>query len=113
MTVGERMKKRRKELGFSAEDVAASVGVAPATIYRYEKGEISRQNLEMLEKVAEALHTTAATLMGWDLTGEEQQKKPVTENDDELNSGYYDLTPDNRALIDAMIEKLLKSQSDD
>ena len=39
MTTGERMKQRRKEIGFSAEKVAERLGVSPATIYRYEKGD--------------------------------------------------------------------------
>lgn len=31
----------------------------------------------------------------------------------DLNSKYYDLTPENRALIDGMIEQMLKAQSAD
>lgn len=36
MTVGERLKRRRKELGMSAEAVAEKLGVSPSTVYRYE-----------------------------------------------------------------------------
>lgn len=42
MTTGERMKQRRKEIGLSAEKVAERLGVSPATIYRYEKGDIEK-----------------------------------------------------------------------
>ena len=42
MTTGERMKERRKSLGISAEYVAEKLGVSPATIYRYEKGDIEK-----------------------------------------------------------------------
>lgn len=66
MTTGQRMKARRKELGLSAEAVAARLGVSPATIYRYEKGDIEKLPGNILIPLAEALHTTPAFLMGWD-----------------------------------------------
>lgn len=33
MSVGERLKRRRKELGMSAEAVAEKLGVSPSTVY--------------------------------------------------------------------------------
>ena len=42
MTVVQRMKERRKELGFSAEYIAEELKVSAATIYRYEKGDIEK-----------------------------------------------------------------------
>ena len=42
MTTGERMKFRRKELGLSADEVAAALNVSRATIFRYEKGDIEK-----------------------------------------------------------------------
>ncbi len=66
MTTGERMKQRRKEIGLSAETVAAGLGVSPATIYRYEKGEIEKLPGDVIEPLAKILHTTPAYLMGWE-----------------------------------------------
>ena len=62
------MKARRKELGFSAEYVAEKLGVSPATIYRYEKGEIEKMPGNILEPISKILRTTPAYLMGWDDT---------------------------------------------
>lgn len=48
------------------------------------------------------------------LTGElsEDEEKPTDQKADGLrDSGYYDLSPANRAMIDSLIESLLKSQS--
>ena len=42
MTTGQRMKQQRKKIGLSAERVADALGVSPATIYRYEKGDIEK-----------------------------------------------------------------------
>jgi len=65
MTTGERMKMRRKEIGLSAERVAEILGVSPATIYRYENGDIEKIPGDRLEPIATALQTTPQFLMGW------------------------------------------------
>ena len=64
MTTGERLKLRRKEIGFSAEKVADQLGVSPATIYRYEKGDIEKVPVDSLAELAKILQTTPAYLMG-------------------------------------------------
>ena len=66
MTSGERLKLRRKEIGFSAEKVADQLGVSPATIYRYEKGDIEKVPVDSLAELAKILQTTPAYLMGWE-----------------------------------------------
>ena len=71
MTVGQRIKARRKELGVSADTLAEKIGKNRATIFRYEKGDIDKLPIDILEPIAEALQTTPAALMGW----EEVKKK--------------------------------------
>lgn len=75
MTTGERMKQRRKEIGFSAEKVAERLGVSPATIYRYEKGDIEKVPVDSLAELAKILQTTPAYLMGWE---EQPTPKPTS-----------------------------------
>lgn len=48
MDIGERIKKRRKELGLSAEQIAEKLGVSPATIYRYESNDIMNMRIDKL-----------------------------------------------------------------
>ena len=67
MTIGQRIKERRKQLGMSAEDVALKLGKHPATVYRYENGDIENMPTNVLYPIAEALQTTPAQLMGWDI----------------------------------------------
>lgn len=69
MTIGERMKERRKELGMNAEYVAEKLGVSPATIYRYENGEIEKIPGNILDLISKVLRTTPAFLMGWEKNG--------------------------------------------
>ena len=66
MTTGQRMKDRRKAIGLSAERVAELLGVSPATIYRYENGDIEKVPGDRLGPIAHALQTTPAYLMGWE-----------------------------------------------
>ena len=65
MTVGQRIKQRRKQLNMSAEELAEKIGKSPATMYRYEKGEIDKMDSSILLPIADALLTTPAYLMGW------------------------------------------------
>lgn len=66
MTTGQRIRNRRKEIDISAEKVAAAIGVSPATIYRYENGDIEKVPGEILLPIAKVLRTTPAYLMGWE-----------------------------------------------
>lgn len=77
MSIGERIKGRRKEIGMSAEQIADKLGVSPATIYRYESNDIVNMRIDKLEPIAEALHTTPAYLMGWE---DSEQKKSDSQN---------------------------------
>ena len=62
--IGKRIKESRLRLGLSAEELAPLVGLSPATIYRYENGDIKKVNTNKLQLFADALHTSAAYLMG-------------------------------------------------
>lgn len=67
MTTHERIKKRRKELGLTAEQVAEALNVSRATVYRYESAEIEKLPIDIIEPLARILQTTPEYLMGWDL----------------------------------------------
>lgn len=67
MNVGNRIKKRRTELGLSVEDVAKMLNKNRATIYRYESNDIENLPLSILEPLSIILQTTPAFLMGWEV----------------------------------------------
>lgn len=68
MTVGERIRARRKELGMSADTLAEKLGVSRSTVFRYENGDIEKLPADALEPIAGILHTSVAELMGWGTT---------------------------------------------
>ena len=73
MQIGERLKKRRKELGLSVESIAEQLGVSYTTLYRYEASSISKIPIETFDKLCKILNTTPAELMGNDDSGEENR----------------------------------------
>lgn len=65
MTIGARIKERRKELGLSADEVANRLSKNRATVYRYENDDIENLPTSVLIPLSEILHTTPSYLMGW------------------------------------------------
>ena len=60
--LGDRLRAYRLGASLQAEDVAESLGVSRAVVYRMEKGEIVK--LETVERLAQLLGTSMASLMG-------------------------------------------------
>ena len=65
MDIGERIKRRREELGLSVIEVARLLNKNRATVYRYEDNSIKDMPLTVLEPLAKVLKTTPAYLIGW------------------------------------------------
>lgn len=66
MSIGQRIKNRRKELNLSVDELANKLGKNRATIYRYEGNEIENLPITVLEPLSKVLKTTPAYLMGWE-----------------------------------------------
>lgn len=90
MTVGQRMKARRKELKLSADEVAARLGKDRSTIYRYENGEIENLPLPMLEPIAKALEMNPQDLVGWDLDENEVENKKNSDAIADITKRMFD-----------------------
>lgn len=52
---GEKLKKRRLELGYTLEDVGKAVGVAKSTVLKWETGDILNIRVDKLDGLAEVL----------------------------------------------------------
>ena len=89
MSIGARIKERRKALGISAEELAARLGKNPATIYRYEKGEIEKLPGELLAPLAEMLKTSPGWLMGWEEDAPDPAQTTRAITDQELNFALW------------------------
>lgn len=67
MDIKDILKDRRLELQLTLEDVAKRVGVSPATISRWESGDIANMRRDRIAALAEALQISPAVIMGWDV----------------------------------------------
>ena len=64
MTIGERIKKKRKEERISVEFLAKELGVSCSTVYRYEDSSIEKIPVNLFDKLCKLLNTSPAELMG-------------------------------------------------
>lgn len=65
MDFGQKIRARRIDLGLTLEEVAEAVGVAKATVQRWESGSIKNLRRDKLDPLADALNTTTAYLQGY------------------------------------------------
>ena len=63
MSFGERVREKRRELGFSQQKLAELAGVSLRTINNYESGDRYPNNLLTVKRLAQALHTTSDCLL--------------------------------------------------
>lgn len=101
MTTGERMKSRRKQLGFSAEYVADKLGCSPSTIYRYENGDIEKMPLDVLAPLASILLVSPEYLLngsGIEKTAA-QKSDGLSPKENELLALYRGVNPDGQRYI--------------
>lgn len=122
MTIGDRIKKLRKEKGISVDKLAEIIGKDRATIYRYESNDIEKMPTSVLEPLATALGTTPAHLMGWDDTPPTTQDTIVkllkaqyklNEQDVKFVMDYIKLTPAERDSLRTAIEAIKKIKDAD
>ena len=66
MGIGENIRARRRELGYTLEDIAHHLGTTRQTIQRYESGVISNIPNDKIAQIADFLATTPAALVGWE-----------------------------------------------
>ena len=74
MQLSDVLKTRRAELGYTLLDIAKKMGVAEATVQRWESGVIKSIRYDKITKLAEVLDVDPVDLMGW-----EEEKPPETD----------------------------------
>lgn len=106
MTIGERIKSRREELGISVDELALVLGVNRATVYRYESNEIAKFPVDILKSVAKALRTTPVRLMGW----EDENANPKESETAEFIKLFSQLPKEKQALVVNIIKGFLEEK---
>lgn len=86
MSVQELIKKRRLELGLTLKDVAKVLGVAEATVSRYETGDIQNMGIDKIADLSKALRCSPAYLMGWEDDISPKNNEPIMHHYNRLNA---------------------------
>jgi transcriptional regulator with XRE-family HTH domain len=64
MPIGERIKDRRRKLGWTQEELARRLGVRQNVISRLEAGIVNNPSVSMIRRLARVLGVTADHLVG-------------------------------------------------
>ena len=85
--ISELIKRRRKELKMSVDELAKRIGKDRSTVYRYENGDIGNMPMELLAPMVEALELTPQQLFSAIMAKNEWLSNRAKELFD-FNGGY-------------------------
>ena len=112
-TLGEKIREARKKKGWTQKELAEAVGTATVTIRQYEADKREPSNATLLS-LASALGLPNAAYFFFDPVPEDAKSPAPTEGSGtEINPRYFDLSEENRAVVDAVIDQLSKAGQSD
>jgi transcriptional regulator with XRE-family HTH domain len=108
MGLGDRITRLRLAKGESLQQVADAVGVSKTHVWELEKGRADNPSMALVARLADHLGTSVAFLVGED---------PAADDADAQIGRMFrqagELTPGDLALIDDMMQSLLKRRRKD
>ena len=119
MTIGEKIKERRKELGWSLRELSDRMGYANhSTIARIESGAVDIPQSKVV-KFAEVMGTSVAYLMDWE---EKIEKDPIgmverhfeiiTDEDiSDIFDDFKTLDPTQKKLVKDLVHSLAETKN--
>ena len=108
--IGNRLKNARIEKQLNQNDVAKAVGIATSTIARYEKGQISKIKLPIIEAISRYLGINPAWVLGKSNVKFEKdlkKSKPLTNKEQHILNKYKNLNYNGQQKAEAYIDDLL------
>src|SRR5262249_34577421 len=103
MTLGTRLTRLRLASGDSLQKVADAVGVSKAHIWELEKGRAGNPAMGLVTRLADYFGVSISSLVGEDQTAEDAD--PTLQR---MFRQAGTLSPDDLALLDDMMQSLLK-----
>lgn len=101
----KRIESLCKERGVNITQMCKDAGVPRGNLTELKMGRTIALSTRTLNKLSVYFGVPIEHLLG------QEMKKPTDKVDGLRGTGYYDLTPENRAMIDSLIDSLLRSQS--
>lgn len=113
--MAQKIKDLRQQRGMTLEEVANIVGVGKSTVRKWETGMIANMKRDKIAKLAQALGTTPAYLMGWKEDNEEKANSPdqikLTEGEELLLKLFRQIPEDAQKMYLEVLRAALKNQS--
>lgn len=73
MSIGQNIKRQRKALGLTLDELAKRMGMSKQTLSKYENDLIVSIPIERIEALSEVLDISPGLLMGWEEEGPAQK----------------------------------------
>ena len=105
MIIGKQIRKRRKELNMSVDELANKIGKDRSTVYRYENGDIGNMPLELVAPMVEALQMTPQELLSFFAAKSEWLAKQM---ECFATTGGYEFSNEETKLFQEIAEYLIK-----
>ena len=111
--LGMKIKQLRLARGMTLEQVGDIVGVGKSTVRKWEQGTIANMGRDKIARLANALGTTPANLMGWkersDATNSPNEPK-LTEGEELMLQLFRQIPENKQQVVLEMIRLALKTQ---
>ena len=106
MDIGERIRRRREELGLSQSELARKVGyTSRSTINKIEK-DAHGISQDKIVAIARALKTTPSYLMGW----EDEEVATLTAMQEETMAKFLMLSYEHQLVVRSVIDTLTEQE---
>ena len=106
----KRIKEKRKEADLTLLEVSKYLGVAEATVQRYESGNIKNIPYDVICKFAELFNCSPSYIMGW-----ENNSNTLSDNEKLLLSKYRQLNKEQQykviGYIDSELNNIVKEST--
>lgn len=118
--IGLRIAQARKDKNITGKELAIRVGVAASTISRYEKGEISKIKIPVIEAIARSLDVNPMWIIGKspykdtnDMLSSPHSPSPIPFTNDEIHVilMYRRLPQQEKSAIKSYLEFLIKKDN--
>lgn len=107
MTIGNRIKTKRKELGLTQQQLADRLGKTKSAICRVEKDVEQNLTLDRVSDFANALNCDVSYLMGWEVPSDKIEAKDKAEREIEFEELFSNLKEqDQKEIIELMKFKI-------
>lgn len=105
-TLYENIKALCEENGITGAKMCLDIGASKSLMTGLKKGRTKSINMDTAQKIADYFGVSVGRVLG------EETKKEPDAGSVELNPDYFKLSAENKALVDALIAQLSRTQSE-